>query len=72
MATEKDTKTVTKRIKQGPNKGDLIKAKFSPKKKGKRRKWFPVEVIEDVGKPSTLRNNPGIPIGKKKKAKKKK
>ena len=54
--------TVTRKIKQGPNKGDTVTFGFGPS-----RKPYPKRVVKDVGKPSTLRDNPGVKFGKKKK-----
>ena len=54
-------KTFTKIITRGPNKGDTVT--FGVAKGGKP---FPKVVHKDVGKRSTLRNNPGIKFGKKK------
>lgn len=53
-------KTKTKKITRGPNKGDTVKFKGSPSGKP-----YPVRVVKDVGKPSTLRNNPSVKFGKK-------
>lgn len=52
-------RTFTKTITQGPNKGDKVSFKVSPSGKP-----FPTRVIRDVGNPSTLRDNPGVKIGK--------
>lgn len=52
----------TKKITRGPNKGDTVKFKGSPSGKP-----YPVRVLKDVGSRSTLRNNPGVKFGKKKK-----
>jgi hypothetical protein len=56
--------TFTKVITRGPNKGDTIQFKVAA-----GGKPFPVRVIKDTGKKSTLRDNPGIRLGKGKKAK---
>ena len=58
--------TFTKRITRGTNKGDLVQFKVGPS-----GKQFPVRVLEDKGKPSTLRNNSGVVFGRKRKSKKK-
>lgn len=55
----KPGKSVTRKVTKGPNKGDTVRFKFGPSGKP-----FPVAVIKDVGKKSTLRNNPGVKIGK--------
>ena len=54
-------KTFTKTITKGKNKGDLVKFKVAP-----GGKPYPVRVIRDRGKRSTLRNNRGVKFGKKK------
>jgi len=59
--------TFTKRIERGPNKGDLVKFKVGPSGKP-----YPQRVRKDVGKKSTLRDNPGVKFGKKKRKSKKK
>lgn len=51
--------TVTRTITKGPNKGDKVVFKFAT-----GGKPFPIRVIKDVGKKSTLRNNPGVKIGR--------
>ena len=53
-------RTRTKTISRGPNKGDRVVFKGSPSGKP-----FPVRVLRDVGKRSTLRDNPGVKFGKK-------
>ena len=55
-------RTFTKRITQGPNKGDTVTFKVSPSGKP-----FPTRVVRDVGTRSTLRNNPRVKFGKKRK-----
>ena len=70
MATKRSSnlrkgKMKTKKITRGPNKGDTVKFKGSPSGKP-----YPVRVIRDVGNNSTLKNNPGVKFGKKKKGKK--
>lgn len=52
----------TKRIEQGPNKGDTTRFKVGPSGKP-----YPTAVVRDRGTPSTLRDNPGVkfPKGKK-------
>ena len=52
----------TKVVTRVPNKGDLTKFKGSPSGKP-----WPVRVLHDKGGDSTLRNNPGVKFGKKKK-----
>ena len=52
----------TKKIQRGPNKGDTVQFQVAPSGKP-----FPQRVVKDVGSRSTLRNNPGIKFGKKKK-----
>lgn len=54
-------KTATRKITRGPNKGDTVTFKGSPSGKP-----FPTRVVKDTGRKSTLRNNPGVKIGKKK------
>lgn len=56
--------TFTKRVTRGPNKGDLVQFKVGPS-----GKQFPVRVLEDVKGKSTLRNNPGVKIGRGRKRK---
>lgn len=55
----------TKVVTQGPNKGDKVAFKVGPSGKP-----YPTRVVSDKGKNSTLRNNPGVKIGKKKAKKK--
>ena len=57
----KKGRTKTKKITRGPNKGDTVVFRGSPSGKP-----YPIRVIKDVGKPSTLRDNPGVKFGKKK------
>ena len=57
--------TFKKTITRGPNKGDVVTFKVAP-----GGKPYPVRVHKDVGRPSTLRDNPGVKFGKKKKGKK--
>ena len=45
----------TKKITRGPNKGDTVRFKIA-----KAGNPYPVAVIKDVGKPSNLRDNPGV------------
>ena len=52
----------TKKITRGPNKGDTVQFKVA-----KGGKPFTIRVKKDVGKRSTLRNNPGVKFGKKRK-----
>lgn len=54
-------KTKTRKVTRGPNKGDTVTFKGSPSGKP-----YPARVVRDVGKKSTLGNNPGVKIGKKK------
>ena len=54
--------TFTKKVSRGPNKGDTVAFKVAP-----GGKPYPTRVVQDVGKPSTLRDNPGVKFGKKKK-----
>jgi len=56
--------TFTKKVTRGPNKGDTTRFKVAP-----GGKPYPIAVLKDVGKPSTLRNNPGVKFGKHKKRK---
>ena len=56
--------TFTKTIQRGPNKGDKVQFKVAPSGKP-----YPVRVLKDKGKNSTLKNNPGVKIGKKKRKK---
>ena len=53
-------KTFTKKITRGPNKGDTVTFKTAHPS----GKPYPVRVVKDVGKPSTLRDNPGVKFGK--------
>lgn len=55
-------KTATRTIKRGPNVGDKVQFKGSPSGKP-----YPTRVIHDKGNNSTLRDNPGVRFGKKKK-----
>lgn len=55
-------KTFTKTITRGPNKGDTVTFKVAPKS----GKPYPVRVVKDVGRNSTLRDNSGVKVGKKK------
>ena len=57
-------RTFTKKITRGPNKGDTVTFKVAPS-----RKPYPVKVVQDVGNPSTLRDNPGVKFSKKNKKK---
>ena len=59
-------KTRTKKITLGPNKGDTVQFRGSPSGKP-----YPIRVLRDVGRPSTLRDNPGVKFGKAKKRGKK-
>ena len=54
-------RTATRKVTRGPNKGDTVTFKGSPSGKP-----YPVRVVKDVGRPSTLRDNPGVKFGKKK------
>jgi hypothetical protein len=54
-------KRFTKTIEQGPNKGDTVRFQVAPKS----GKPFPIRVVRDVGRPSTLRDNAGVKFGKK-------
>lgn len=56
--------TFTKIITRGPNKGDRVQFKVAA-----GGKPFPVRVLKDTGKKSTLKDNPGIKLGKGKNAK---
>jgi len=56
----KKGRTKTKKITRGTNKGDTVVFRGSPSGKP-----YPIRVIKDVGKPSTLRDNPGVKFGKK-------
>jgi len=49
----------TKRIRLGPNKGDSVTFKVAS-----GGKPFPIRVVQDVGRRSTLRDNPGVKFGK--------
>lgn len=55
-------KTRTKTISRGPNKGDKVVFKGSPSGKP-----FPTRVLHDKGGDSTLKDNPGVKFGKKRK-----
>lgn len=61
---KKPGSTFTKKITQGPNKGDTVAFKVA-----KGGKPYPTAVKKDVGSPSTLRNNPGVKIAGRKKRK---
>lgn len=61
---KKPGSTFTKTITRGPNKGDRVSFKVA-----KGGKPFPTRVLRDKGNNSTLKNNPGIKFGKKKKKK---
>ena len=50
----------TKKITRGPNKGDTVTFKVAPSMKP-----YPIRVVKDSGGDSTLRDNPGVKIGKK-------
>lgn len=52
----------TKIIRQGPNKGDRVQFKVGPSGKP-----YPRRVLLDKGNNSTLKNNPGVKFGKRKK-----
>lgn len=54
--------TFTKTITRGPNKGDKVTFRVAP-----GGKPYPIRVLKDKGKNSTLRDNPGVKFGKKKK-----
>lgn len=56
---KKPGSTFTKKVTQGPNKGDTVSFKIA-----RGGKPFPTRVIKDVGKKSTLSKS--IPRGKKK------
>ena len=47
--------TFTKTIEQGPNKGDRVRFQVAPSGKP-----FPIRVLRDKGKDSTLRDRPGL------------
>ena len=49
----------TRKVTRGPNKGDTVSFKFGPSGKP-----YPTRVVKDVGRRSTLRNNPGVKFGK--------
>ena len=51
--------TFTKRITRGPNKGDTVRFRVGPSGKP-----YPIRVLADVGKPSTLRDNSGVRFGR--------
>lgn len=53
--------TFTKTISQGPNKGDRVAFKVGPSGKP-----YPTRVVNDKGGNSTLRNNSGVKVGKRK------
>ena len=61
--------TERKRITKGPNKGDLIIAKAASAAQMKAGNWWPVQVLENKGGDSTLSDNSGVRVGKKKKKK---
>lgn len=54
----------TKVLTRGPNKGDRVSFKVGPSGKP-----YPTRVLNDKGRNSTLRNNPGVKFGKRKAAK---
>ena len=51
----------TKVITRGPNKGDKVRFKVGPSGKP-----YPIRVLSDKGKRSTLRDNSGVKFRKKK------
>lgn len=59
--------TERRKIKRGPNKGDTIIAKAASKADLRRGNWWPTRVVRDVGNDSTLRDNPGVKFGGRKK-----
>jgi hypothetical protein len=61
---KKPGSTFTKKIVRGPNKGDTVAFKVA-----RGGKPFPTRVVKDVKNSSTLKNNPGVKFGKKKKKK---
>lgn len=54
--------TFTVTISRGPNKGDRVQKRVAP-----GGKEYPIRVLHDKGNNSTLKNNPGVRFGKKKK-----
>ncbi len=54
--------TVTRKVRRGTNKGDTVTFGFGPSGKP-----FPKRVVRDVGPRSTLRDNPGVKFGRRKK-----
>lgn len=52
--------TFTKRVTRGPNKGDLTRFKVA-----RGGKPFPVAVLQDRGRNSTLRDNSGVRFPKR-------
>lgn len=61
-ASHKPGSTFTKTVTRGPNKGDRVAFKVGPSGKP-----FPTRVINDKGGNSTLRNNSGVKVGRKRK-----
>ncbi len=61
VAKRKTSSSFTKTIERGPNKGDLVRFKVAPSGKP-----YPVRVLHDKDKNSTLKNNPGVKFGRKK------
>lgn len=61
MKAHKPGSSFTKTISRGPNKGDRVQFKVGPSGKP-----YPQRVLHDKGGNSTLRNNSGVKIGKKK------
>lgn len=51
-------KTVTRKMTRGPNKGDTHRLR------GTGDNFYPVGVVSDRGRRSTLRDNPGVKFGK--------
>lgn len=66
MAKKSSRKTFTKKITRGPNKGDTTKFRVAP-----GGKPYPIKIVKDVGKPSTLRDNSGVDFPSTKKRRKK-
>ena len=58
--------TFTKTITRGPNKGDRVTFKVA-----RGGKPYPKRVLRDKGHNSTLRNNPGVKFGRKRRTKRK-
>lgn len=58
--------TQTRKITRGPNKGDTVRVKAKSAADMRKGNWYPVAVLKDKGGNSTLRNNPGVKVGRRK------